>query len=882
MKLSSLLSLLTLLGLAASAHGQRIIAQWNFNDANSIAASYGTGESTLLGGVTGQFFTGSAGDPGAASNLGLGLSGFPEQGTGRKTAGVQFTASTAGYEQILLSFDFRGSSTASRNLAIQYSTDGVTFLEAGAFSIARDGTFTNGLTVDLSHLPGASDQPAFAVRILSDFADATGYQAIKDGSSYSVAGTWRFDLVTLAGNPIGSGPLAPRIVGQPQSQSANVGATVNFAVVADGTAPLSYQWTHANTNLPGATASTLALTNVQADQQGSYQVLVSNSVDQRSSDVVTLTVQEKPGPIATNIAYLHTLLDPVNFLPTDTTNLYTIEGVTTTHVNLTTTSGSLFYIQDETAGIAVFVSGGAGKVPPAGAKVRVTGPLGHYNGLLEMNLAASNPQHGWLQLSTANPLPKPVPLEFAWQNDALVIEPYEGRYLVASNVWIDLTTPTFASGSNVTITNELGETMVLRVDARTDIAGQPKPKTPVTILGVLGQFDTADPRTGGYQLLPSRFADIVSTVKAPTVRFTNVLENLVRPGDLPTNAFTDLALRAGEQLTITFQASDPEGRVVQVQPATAGLPPTAQWTVAETTGTNLVGTFTFHPNPADLGTLYPVTLLAWNSVATNTTVWNVYVPTAVESQVILTEYLANPTANTNATFYNPLRRDPPTSNTSQHDEYLELANLAASDLDLQGWSIADAVQIRQRFYDSFTLGSSNAVIVFGGPLNGLPPNLDVPSIPASESTAGLALNNDGDTLTLRNADSNVVLRLVYSAQMVSTNGSMTRYPDANGPFVPQTLVSTNAVTPGRQYDGKPWNEPPTLPPAEINGLAITLDAANAVSLTWQAEPGRTYSVWKATTVTGTYSVAASGLSTGQYTDTSLANVHTRFYRISTP
>jgi hypothetical protein len=881
MKTSTGLILASLtLALLTPVRAQRTIAQWNFNDTNAVAASFGSGEFTTLGPVALQFFSGSPGDP-AGANYALGLSGFPEQNTGRRTAGVQFNAGTLGFNNVKLTFDFRGSATASRKLAVLYTVNGTDFLDASSFLITTDGVYTTGLTVlELASLPGTANNPNFAFRIVSDFTDDTAYTAIKAGSTYAPAGTWRFDLVTLSGQPIGGGTYAPRILLQPEDRSALLGATTTFAVVADGTEPLEYQWMHATTNLSGATTPTLTLSSIKADAAGLYRVLIQNPAGQVTSRDATLAVTEKPGPIVTNIAYLHTLIDPASFLPTDTTNLYTVEGVSTTWTNLTTVGNSLFYIQDDTAGICVFVSGGASKFPPAGGRVRVTGPLGHFNGLLEFNMVASNTNHSWTLLSTNNPLPKPLPLEFAWANDPALIENHEGRYVVASNVWIDLTLPNFVSGTTVNITNELGETFTLRVDARPDIAGQPKPKTPVTIYGVISQFDTSDPRSSGYQLMPSRFADIVSALKAPTVRFTNVLANLVRPGDTPTNSYPDIALNPTESLRITVAISDPEGRPVQVSPLTAGMPEDAAWSFSSLTGTLVTGTFDFQPTGDNAGHLYPVTLLAWNVVATNAAIWNIYVPSALEQKIVLTEYLANPTASTNAAFYNPLRRDPPTPNTSQHDEYLELVNLSDTDADLLGWTIADAVGIRHRFYDSFMIGSSNAVIVYGGPLSDLFPSLDVPSIPASESSAGLALNNDGDTLIIRNADGNLVHRLVYTAAMVSTNGSMTRYPTANSPFVPQTAVSTNTVTPGLQYDGRLWSLPPVVPPTPAQNLTAAVDATGHIALTWSAESGRRYTVWSATTVTGPYVQTAVNLTTGQYVDPNRL-LSARFYRVST-
>ena len=47
---------------------------------------------------------------------------------------------------------------------------------------------------------------------------------------------------------------APSITTQPQPQTNLAGATVQFFVIASGTAPLTHQWRFFGTNLPGATA----------------------------------------------------------------------------------------------------------------------------------------------------------------------------------------------------------------------------------------------------------------------------------------------------------------------------------------------------------------------------------------------------------------------------------------------------------------------------------------------------------------------------------------------------------------------------------------------------------------------------------------------------
>ncbi|MBI3415514.1 MAG: lamin tail domain-containing protein, partial [Verrucomicrobia bacterium] len=521
-----------------------------------------------------------------------------------------------------------------------------------------------------------------------------------------------------------------------------------------------------------------------------------------------------PAQTVSDIAHLRTLVDTANFLPTDTTNLYTVTGVVTTHVSLTDLPNVLVHVQDNSAGIALFWNGGANNfVPAAGDTIQVTAPLGHASGLLELRATNSNPTHAVLLMSTGDALPEPTSLEFKWKNDAATIETQEGKFVVASNVFVDVSSPLFTADSNVTITNANGDTFTVRIDGHTDITGQPKPADAVTILGVLSQSDSSNPRTSGYQLVPTRFADILSASKAPAIRFTNVLENLIRPGDQPTNTFTELVLHAGERLTINAAITDAEGNFITIVPLTNNLPATAEWDIPADTGTDLTATFTFAPITTDGGENYVVALQAFNDVATNTMTWMVYVPVGFEQRIIVSEFLANPTANTNLAFFNPLHRSPASTKPTTEDEFIELVNLSATDVQLQGWTIADAAQVRHRFTAPFLLQSSNAVVVYGGPTVGFQPQLDVPAFPASVSSAGLSLNNTGtEMILIRNARSNLIARVVYAGSDLSANGSIARAPTLDSAFVPQTSVSPNAATPGRQYDGRLFSQFTVVPP----------------------------------------------------------------------
>jgi hypothetical protein len=97
--------------------------------------------------------------------------------------------------------------------------------------------------------------------------------------------------------PVNSGITAPFIVLQPQDQSTPSGGTVAFTVFPAGTAPLTYQWQFNGTNLAGATAASLSLTNVQVSSAGNYSVVLSNSAGTLASSNAFLTVAV-PAPLA--------------------------------------------------------------------------------------------------------------------------------------------------------------------------------------------------------------------------------------------------------------------------------------------------------------------------------------------------------------------------------------------------------------------------------------------------------------------------------------------------------------------------------------------------------------------------------------------------------
>ncbi len=86
------------------------------------------------------------------------------------------------------------------------------------------------------------------------------------------------------------------IVEQPRKKTVFAGASHTFAVTATGTLPLSYQWSFNGAEIPGATASTLPLVNIQPGTAGQYRVVVTNALAAVTSVVAMLTVRGANDP----------------------------------------------------------------------------------------------------------------------------------------------------------------------------------------------------------------------------------------------------------------------------------------------------------------------------------------------------------------------------------------------------------------------------------------------------------------------------------------------------------------------------------------------------------------------------------------------------------
>ncbi len=85
-----------------------------------------------------------------------------------------------------------------------------------------------------------------------------------------------------------TGTTAPIITNEPASQSQVQGLNNTFAISVVGTPPLNYQWHFNDVDIPGATNSSLIVSNVQTTNLGLYSVTITNVVGPTNSTDASL------------------------------------------------------------------------------------------------------------------------------------------------------------------------------------------------------------------------------------------------------------------------------------------------------------------------------------------------------------------------------------------------------------------------------------------------------------------------------------------------------------------------------------------------------------------------------------------------------------------
>jgi hypothetical protein len=320
--------------------------------------------------------------------------------------------------------------------------------------------------------------------------------------------------------------IPPTITTQPTNTTVYFGQTAKLYVSVFGPGNITYQWSHFGTNLPGETSPVLTIPNVQTNSgtTGTYNVGVTNEYGGvLSSNAVVSAI---PIPVV-SVAFLRTLVDPVNYLATNSTTLWQATGTVTTFTNLTTGNTSSYYMQDGTAGINIFATFAQTFRPAQGDIVTFVGILSSFNSTLELLVDTVNiPGTTNYIVNSGNPLPAPKVIPFNITNSLAQAEATEGTTVMLTNVFFGTNAGTIIptnANSTVVVTNGRGETFNLFFSFQdADTAGQTLPSFAWTVRGVLAQNlpNATVPRNQLYNVTVTRFSDIVTN--APPAVTTSV------------------------------------------------------------------------------------------------------------------------------------------------------------------------------------------------------------------------------------------------------------------------------------------------------------------------------------------------------------------------
>jgi hypothetical protein len=323
------------------------------------------------------------------------------------------------------------------------------------------------------------------------------------------------DELTVVFTNTTASAVAPTITTNPASQTVSEGESVSFTAAATGTQPLTYYWysiISGATNFANA-GNSVSLSFVSTNQSGNgYFVIVSNVVNTATSSVATLTVTQHVAPSSVTIGYLRTLRDPVTYAVTVTNNLYTIEGIVTTPDLLASPLES-YFVQDATGGIDVFNRDGGFPMPSVGDKVRVTGPLMNYFGLLEMNVTNANPTHHVTVISSGNALPAAQSFDFSTIDPTTMEDSVEGSLMEVHDVFLGTTNVGryVLSGGTIYMTNLTGQVFrLINPAACIDPQGYVLPEFATSVKGVISQYTTTPVPTNYYFMEFVAWSDLVA------------------------------------------------------------------------------------------------------------------------------------------------------------------------------------------------------------------------------------------------------------------------------------------------------------------------------------------------------------------------------------
>lgn len=163
--------------------------------------------------------------------------------------------------------------------------------------------------------------------------------------------------------------------------------------------------------------------------------------------------------------------------------------------------------------------------------------------------------------------------------------------------------------------------------------------------------------------------------------------------------------------------------------------------------------------------------------------------------LIINEVLYDPADGIAGDANNDGTRDP------LQDEFIEFFNSSATSIDISGYTISDATQVRHTFPTGTIVPANKSIVVFGG---GTPAGTFGGSSVQVTSSGQLNLTNSGDLITIRNASNVSILTFNITGLSGNPDEAYTRNPDIySTSFVRYSEISGNTFlqTPGTKVNG---------------------------------------------------------------------------------
>ena len=363
-----------------------------------------------------------------------------------------------------------------------------------------------------------------------------------DSGEYQLVATTPYGLSatsTVAKLLVNISFAPPTITVQPATNTIGYfGSSATLTLTAVGPGPLSYTWLKAGNVVSGPNPTpAYTLTGLTALDAGTYVCGVTNANGGVLSSNAVLVVTNPP---AVSIAYLRTLVDPVTFLPTNSTSLWEATGTVSTFTNTTSGNTSSYYLQDSTAGINIFITLGSTFRPAQGDVVKFVGVLSSFNGALELYADGNDSfvyPHSILSNNVALlPVPRTIPVALTNTiNTTYTRTNLEGSIVMLTNVFFGTNAGTVTSGTantTVVVTNSSGRSfgILFASQQSSDVGNKTLPEFAYTVAGPL-TYNSGVALNGGFQVTVTRFSDVV------------------------TNALTITNTHAGNSSTLTWDAA---------------------------------------------------------------------------------------------------------------------------------------------------------------------------------------------------------------------------------------------------------------------------------------------------------------------------------------